>query len=219
MRPNDSSPSQAAPASRRRLRPLALFAALIALSACTDGGDASSPTAKTPAPVERAAETTPPPIAKETETVDAGDAAALIGRTVPPYPQGLSEAQGMCVPGGEQPERICDYGLAVLGRETAERTLSNVYLIASANAEPDAKQPLWRVTDALDAPAAQGHELQLGGCRLGGELRNDVVALVRHGNAEYSADIAWAKRLDITSGKFIAVELARVDCVNAGYGI
>ncbi|TXI50891.1 MAG: hypothetical protein E6Q50_02725 [Lysobacter sp.] len=197
----------------------ALAASLVAtvvLSACTRSGDAP-PKPQTPAPVERVAET-PPPAADEVAEV--GDAASLIGRTLPPYPQGMSEVQGVCVPGGEQPERICDYGMAVLGREATDGTAVGVYLIASANTDPDAKQPVWRVTDALDAPRAEGgQELQLGGCRLDGDVRNEIVALVRHGDQEYSADVAWAKRLDIASGKFLAVELSRVDCVNAGYGV
>ncbi len=216
--PNDPRSSQTP-----RLRPLALplAALLVALSACADGGrgDRSTPAtaAKTPPAVARDAEA-PPPVAEENGDVDT--AAALIGRTLPPYPQGLNEVQGVCVPGGEQLERICDYGLAVLGHETIDPMPTGVYLIASANAEPDAKQPLWRVTDALDAPSAKaGYELQLGGCRLGGALRNEIVAVVRFGDTEYSADIAWAKRLDIATGKFVAVDLARVDCVNVGYGV
>lgn len=218
MRPIDPSPSQATRVSRA-LRPLPWsLLALVALAACTDGGDVAS-TAKTPAPAAPAvAEASPP--AEVDPAAEVSSAAALIGRTLPPYPQGLSEVQGVCVPGGEEPERICDYGLAVLGRESIDSTAVGVYLIASANADPEAKQPLWRVTDALDAPPAEaGRELQLGGCRLNGELRNEIVALVRHGDAEYSADIAWAKRLDIASGKFVAVELAHVDCVYAGYGV
>lgn len=224
MRTETLPPPQAAPARRVRLpRPLALpmvalpIIAMLALSACTDGGDIA-PAAKTPAPIERTAD------ASSTAAVDehagAGDAAALIGRTLPPYPQGLDELQGACVAGGEQPERICDYGLAVLGREASDGTAVGVYLIASANTQPDAKQPLWRVTDAIDAPAAQtGQELQLGGCRLDGRLRNEIVALVRHGDAEYSTDVTWAKRLEIASGKFVDLELAQVDCINAGYGV
>lgn len=203
------------------LRPLALplVVLLVALAACADGDDGgdAAPATQMPPTVERGAEATPP-VAVETGDVDT--AATLIGRTLPPYPQGLSEVQGVCVPGGEQLERICDYGLAVLGYETIEPAPTGVYLIASANAEPEAKQPLWRVTDALDAPQTKaGYELQLGSCRLDGAQHNDIVALVRFGDAEYSSDIAWAKRLDIATGKFVALELARVDCVNVGYGV
>lgn len=200
-----------------RVRALAVsLVATVALSACGRSGDAP-PKAQTPAPAERVAET-PAPAGEE--VADVGAAASLIGRTLPPYPQGMNEVQGVCVPGGEQPERICDYGMAVLGREATDGTAVGVYLIASANTDPEAKQPAWRVTDALDAPRAEGgQELQLGGCRLDGEMRNEIVALVRHGDQEYSADVAWAKRLDIASGKFVAVELSQVDCVNAGYGV
>jgi hypothetical protein len=160
----------------------------------------------------------PPPAVEEHSPPAAK--AALIGRTIPPYPQGLAEVQGVCVPGGEAPERICDFGIAVLGRESADLEPAGVYVVASRNADPDARQPSWVVTDALDAPVADaGRELQLGGCRLDGELRSDIVALVHHSEEEYSADIGWARRLDTASGKFVDVALRRVDCQNPGFGV
>jgi hypothetical protein len=150
----------------------------------------------------------------------------LIGRTMPPYPDGLAEVQGVCVPGGDpgddNPEHICDYGIAVLGRQAVNAAPSSVYLIASRNADSKASQPSWIVTDALDSPvtaADASHQLQLGGCRLDGDERGDVVALVRHGQSEYSTDITWAKRLDIASGKFVDVEPSQVDCIDPGYGV
>ncbi len=179
----------------------------------------AKPLATTPAPVDQTAQVdAPSPMA---ESVDkAAGAAALIGLTMPPYPKGLTEVQGVCVPGGEAPERVCDFGLAVLGREFAERSPANVYLVASRNADPEAQQPQWTITDALDTPAeSAGRELQLGGCRLDGELRSDVVALVRHSDNEYSSDITWVRRLDTATGKFAEIELKRVDCINSGYGI
>ncbi len=160
-----------------------------------------------------------PPIADEERLVGVGQA-DLIGRTMPPYPQGLAEVQGVCVPGGPQPENICDFGIAVLGRENAEVEETGAYLVASRNATPDANQPSWVVTDALDTPVSPtGAELQLGGCRLDGEFRSDIVAVVAYDDNEYSTQIAWAKRLDIATGKFVEIELKRIDCLNPSYGV
>jgi hypothetical protein len=198
------------------LRAMLLIAVLAATSAC--GERSANDAERAAAEVASARDTNLPPPAADEAAKPAG-AAAIVGRTMPPYPEGLAEVQGVCVPGGEDPERICDFGIAVLGRETTENS-PGIYLVASRNAEPDAQYPLWKITDALDAPTANaGHELQLGGCRLDGELRSDVVALVRHGSTEYSADIGWAKRLNIETGKFVDVELGRVDCIDPGFGV
>jgi hypothetical protein len=159
----------------------------------------------------------PPPAASEGPKPAA---AALIGQTMPPYPEGLVEAQGVCVSGGEGLERVCDFGIAVLGRENGEYT-SSMYLVASRNADPDASRPEWNITDAIDAPVAkEGYDLQLGACRVDGEMRGDIVALVRHSEEqEYSSDIAWKKSHDAKSGKFADIDRGRVDCVNPGYGL
>ncbi len=204
--------------ARSALRAALLIAIFAAVSGCGErsGDDAQRAAAKAASSARDI--DVPPPAAQE--IAKPVGAAAIIGRTMPPYPEGLTEVQGVCVPGSEDPERICDYGIAVLGRETMEQSPPGVYLVASRNAEPDAQQPLWKITDALDAPAAHdGHELQLGGCRLDGKLHSDVVALVRHSGAEYSSDIAWAKRLNVETGKFVDVELDDVDCLDPGYGV
>lgn len=199
------------------LRTALSIALLVTISACAQRDADDAARAETKAASARGIDV-PPPAAEE--IAKPVGAAAIVGRMMPPYPEGLIEVQGVCVPGGEAPERICDFGIAVLGREAIEPSTSGAYLVASRNVEPDAQQPLWKITDALDAPiATAGHELQLGGCRLDGELRSDVVALVRHGASEYSADIGWAKRLNIETGKFLDIELDRVDCIDPGYGI
>jgi hypothetical protein len=199
-------------------RTIVVFAIVIGLLGCRERPAVDAKPMPATEPSSAGTAIAPPPAAEEYAPPAAQ--AALIGRTIPPYPQGLAEVQGVCVPGGEAPERICDFGIAVLGREGADLEPDGVYIIASRNADPDARQPSWVVTDALDAPIADaGRELQLGGCRLDGELRNDIVALVRHGEGEYSADIGWARRLEIASGKFVDVALRRVDCQNPGFGV
>jgi hypothetical protein len=204
---------------RSRALRMTLTAAVLAmlLAGCTERATEAKAPAATSAPEVVDEPAASPPVA---EAVKPPDAAALIGTTMPPYPQGLTEVQGVCVPGGEAPERVCDYGLAVLGRELTETSPTNVYLVASRNVDPEASQPQWTITDALDAPENEtGYELQLGGCRLENELRSDIVAFVRHSDAEYSSDITWVKRFDARTGKFADIERDRVDCINAGYGI
>jgi hypothetical protein len=148
------------------------------------------------------------------------EALALIGRTVPPYPDGLGELQGGCVPGGDTIERACDFGLAVIGDNVGEDSATARYLIASRNTDSAAETPTWQISDAVDAPAlAAGFELQLLGCRINGEDDSGLVAAVRYGEDEYSSDITWARRYDTASGKLADVPLDQVDCGNPGYGV
>ena len=146
----------------------------------------------------------------------------LIGKTLPPYPVGLDELQGVCIAGGPSLDRICDYGLAVIGRPATDpnRDATPTQILAERNLEPEADQARWRVTDAVAVPKPRkGYALQLGSCRLDRVDGAHIVAFVRHGDREYSRDVLWARRLDIVSGKLQPVAIKRVDCINEGLGI
>lgn len=147
---------------------------------------------------------------------------SLVGKTIPPYPAGLDELQGICIAGGPSLDRICDYGLQVIGRRSADpdRAATPTQLLASRNVEPEASQARWRVTDAVTVPKPRkGYDLQIGSCRFGRVDGAPIVAFVRHGKGEYSRDVLWARRLDIASGKLRAVAIKHVDCINEGAGV
>lgn len=146
----------------------------------------------------------------------------LIGKTLPPYPAGLDELQGVCIAGGPSPDRICDYGLQVIGRPATDpnRDATPTQILAARNLEPEADQARWRVTDAVAVPKPRkGYALQIGSCRLDRADGVPIVAFVRHGDREYSRDVLWARRLDIASGKLHPIAIKRVDCVNEGLGL
>ncbi len=164
---------------------------------------------------EAAADTVP-----TSSPIVASGAAALIGKTVPPYPDGLEEASGSCVAGGEGLEHACDFGLATIGDRAASGEVSVRYVLASRNIDTAAKQPQWEVTDAVDAPNIDtGYSLQIADCRLNGANGSSLVAVVRHGDKEYSSDVTWARRFDTATGKLSEISLDGVDCVNPGAGI
>jgi hypothetical protein len=146
----------------------------------------------------------------------------LVGRNVPPYPAGLDELQGSCIPGGPLPARICDYSLTVVGRFATDPALgaTPTQLLAMRNLDPGARQARWNVTDAVVVPKPRkGYELQIGGCRIDRVGSANVVAFVRHGVREYSRDVRWARQFDIASGTLVPVAAKRVDCINEGLGI
>jgi hypothetical protein len=128
----------------------------------------------------------------------------LVGRNVPPYPAGLDELQGACIPGGPLPAQICDYSLTVVGRFATDPALgaTPTQLLAMRNLDPGARQARWN-----------------GGCRIDRVGSANVVAFVRHGAREYSRDVRWARQFDIASGTLVPVAAKRVDCINEGLGI
>jgi hypothetical protein len=147
---------------------------------------------------------------------------SLVGKIVPPYPAGLDELQGACIPGGPSHDQLCDFGLVVIGKRASDpdREAISLQLLATRDAEPGAANARWRVVDAVAVPKARkGYWLQIGSCRIDRVDGPGVVAFVRHGDSEYSRDVRWARRYDISSGKLVAVDSKRVDCVNEGLGV
>ena len=153
-------------------------------------------------------------------------AVELVGKTMPPYPDGLREVGGACLSGSADPGHVCDYSIGLLADASADRDDDPDaeplmrYVTAGRLAGRDGATALWKITDAQAYPkVAKGFFWQAGTCRVDkvGDAR--VIAVVRQGlEQEYLSDVAWARRLDLKSGKFEAVDPARVDCINEGYG-
>ncbi len=201
---------------RRTLTSAALIFSIATLAACKPEEKSAIVVETAPAAnPEAAADTAPTP-----SPTAASAAAALIGKTVPPYPDGLEEASGSCVAGGEGLEHACDFGVATIGNRAASGEVSVRYLLASRNIDTAAKQPQWEVTDAVDAPSIDsGYDLQIAGCRLNGTDVPGLVAVVRHGDAEFSSDATWARRFDTATGKLSDIPVDSVDCANLSAGI
>lgn len=213
--------SQSKPA--RSGLPIALCGALFALSACdrapapqteAPAVEAAPAPARTAAPAPAAAAPAAAPAA-------ASGASALIGQIVPPYPDGLVEIGGGCVPGAEGYEHVCDFGIAMLGSGAADGQAAMArYVVASRKAPPAGKDPRWEVLDAVDAPSLKpGDQLQLGGCKLDGKDAAGLIAAVRYGAGEQSTDLQWVRRFDTAAGKLVEVEAARVSCANPAAGV
>ena len=200
----------------RALAGAALMFALATLVACKPEETSAVVVETTPAAnTEAAADIAPTP-----SPAAASGAAALIGQTVPPYPDGLEEASGSCVAGGEDLEHACDFGVSTIGNRAASGEVSVRYLLALRNQDTTAKQPQWEVTDAVDAPNIDsGYSLQIAGCRFNDADAPSLVAVVRHGDTEYSSDVTWARRFDTATGELSDIPLDGVDCFNPGAGI
>ena len=205
---------------RRALTSAAPILLIATLAACRPEETSAVVVQTAPtADADTAADTAPAPVVAPAQTAASG-AAALIGKTVPPYPDGLEEGSGSCVAGGEGLEYACDFGVATIGNRAASGEVSVRYLLASRNIDTAAKQPRWEVTDAVDAPNIDsGYDLQIVGCRVNGADVPGLVAVVRYGDVEYSSDVTWARRFDTATGKLSDIPVDSVDCANLSAGI
>ena len=160
-------------------------------------------------------------LASLTLPVTAG-AVDLVGKTMPPYPEGLRDVGGSCLSDSTDPAHVCDYSIGVLADAGTDPEVDAVtrYVVAGRMAGRDGPQALWKITDAQPYPkVAKGSFWQAGSCRVDKVEDPKLVVVVRQGgDQEYLTDVAWARRLDLMSGKFSVVDPARVDCINEGYG-
>lgn len=149
-------------------------------------------------------------------------AVELVGETMPPYPEGLREVGGACLPDSTDTGHVCDYSIGLLADASEDSDAEPVmrYVTAGRLAGRDGPLALWTITDAQAYPkVAKGFFWQAGTCRVDKVEDAKVIAVLRQGlEQEYLADVAWARRLDLKSGKFAVIDPARVDCINEGYG-
>ncbi len=149
-------------------------------------------------------------------------AVELVGKTMPPYPDGLREVGGACLSDSSEPGHVCDYSIGLLADASADPDAEPVmrYVSAGHLVGRDGAMALWKITDAQAYPrVAREFFWQAGTCRVDKVDDPKVIAVVRQGpQQEFLTDVAWARRLDLGSGKFEAIDPARVDCLNEGYG-
>ncbi|KAF1712881.1 hypothetical protein [Pseudoxanthomonas sacheonensis] len=152
----------------------------------------------------------------------AASAVELVGKTMPPYPPGLRDVGGSCLSDSADPAHVCDFSIGLLADAGADPGAEPVlrYVVAGRMAGREGPLALWKITDAQAYPKVEkGYFWQAGSCRVDKVDDAKVIAVVRQGaEEEYLADVAWARRLDLKSGKFSVLDPTRVDCVNEGYG-
>lgn len=213
-------------ASSSRLPVAGLCVALLALAGC--GHDAAPATeAATTTPAATPAEAAPGKAPAATAPAAQPDAppsgaATLVGQIVPPYPDGLAEIAASCVPSGTGQDRLCDFGIAMVGDAAKGASAAMArFVTVSRKADPGADgKPRWEVLDAVDVPKLPpGYDLQLGACKLDGKDAPGLIAVVRYGAGETSADLDWVRRFDTDAGKLVEVDAAKVSCANPAAGV
>lgn len=81
--------------------------------------------------------------------------------------------------------------------------------------------PSGKIIASMPLPEIRaGYEFSRGECRLNGIIRNDVIAVVRHGEgSEWSVDVLKAWVADPVARAFVPLPVKGLACLNIGYGI
>jgi hypothetical protein len=128
---------------------------------------------------------------------------SLVGQRVPPYPQGLSERSGVCLPAGDG-AKDCEYSLSVIDSDKGGAATAVALELVSRDAKG---QPTWRVVDST--------ELEMQSCRLDRKKDEAIVAIVtpRAGKTEAAwGSSYWAIRFDRKLKRFAALPADKVEC-------
>jgi len=148
----------------------------------------------------------------------AGGNPMMIGKVVPPYPEGFRSNTGSCVGVGTGIDQLCARSIATLD-DDEDRT---VQLLAAQFVDRLGDEPRWRITDSVPYPALRRDELvAIATCQRNGVDDTGVVAIIDTG-AEGASEldmlpaVRWAMRLDRRTGKFLRVTPASVRCYNEG---
>lgn len=142
----------------------------------------------------------------------------LVGKVVPPYPDGLKSNTGSCVGSDTDPKDVCARSIATLD-DARDRT---VQLLAAEFVDRVGDEPRWRITDAVAYPALRADELvAIATCQRAGVDDVGVVAIIDLGTEgssglEMLPAVRWAVRLDRATGKFLRVPPSQVRCYNEG---
>jgi hypothetical protein len=140
----------------------------------------------------------------------------LVGKVVPPYPEGTDSRSGSCVGQALGPGRTCDYAIGTLSEDDFEEI---AILAQRKTGESDGKA-IWIVTDQIPWPLMEENEhLSIGTCRLNGESISPLTAVVKVSDSEWFAATGWARSLNLETGKFEEVNASNIECINEGWGL
>lgn len=148
--------------------------------------------------------------------------AALIGRTVPPFPPELPDLGGSCfsAPAGASADpaasAICAYAFSAHGPDWPR--LSHVLVLKAIGHEGNQTQ--WRVLDVLERPTQPpGRMLAFHGCLRDGRDAPALLAWVdAEGEGEWYEPVYRAWEFDFARERLREIPPAGVRCVNEGHG-
>lgn len=141
--------------------------------------------------------------------------ADLVGRVVPPYPDGLASIEGSCI-GPLDPETGCGWSLGVL----SDAAGTPRFVVAERSLRRVDGMPEWYVLDAIAHPIlGDSQRLVHGLCESAGDADPGIVAVVdAASDVEWYEDVQAAWGFDRDAGAFVPLDPADVRCLDEGHG-
>lgn len=140
---------------------------------------------------------------------------SLVGSTIPPTPAGLLHRQGACVAHALGNERICEYSVGILEDSKGK---PEMFFGARMAGRDKSRKAHWIITDAFPYPTLpERYFLAVATCRVAGKDDSTIIAAVRGVDAEWFRDVLWARRFDLTTGKFVEINTSGVECSNESW--
>ncbi|NVJ66676.1 MAG: hypothetical protein HWE16_09310 [Gammaproteobacteria bacterium] len=139
----------------------------------------------------------------------------LIGKKVPPYPNGTFSQYGACITSHLGYERMCEYSIGILENEQRE----HIGLLVLRSLKQKRNDPNdWIVTDHIKHPkVGYGNLLMYGSCMMNQDPDETILAIVEGSHKEYLKATNWAMQVNLNSGKFEKISPSLVSCYNEGY--
>lgn len=138
--------------------------------------------------------------------------ATLVGQRVPPYPAGLSERSGVCLPAGGG-AKDCQYSLSVLDSDRGGPATVVALELVARNAK---SEQAWRVVASTEIPdVKEGYSIEMRSCRLDRRKDEAILAIVTPMAGKPGSpwgNSYWAVRFDRKQKRFTTLPADKVDC-------
>lgn len=117
---------------------------------------------------------------------------------------------GICIGGANEP---CAFSVSVFERRAVPQ-----FVVALKFVERDAEgKPLWKIVDKVALPTDMANKfVRYDACRNNESPNDAVVAVVRNydrGAPEFVSAAGWAYKVDLPSGKLVAINADAVECL------
>ncbi|OPX56427.1 hypothetical protein SAMN02745127_01922 [Oceanospirillum multiglobuliferum] len=145
-----------------------------------------------------------------------GCSSTLIGKSVPPYPEGLETKHGACIAHALGRDRFCEIAVGDL-RKVGKEPFA---LIVQREIGRSGKNAIWQVTDQISWPKqVEGTYVSLGVCNRNGVIDHSIIAVVIQSEEQWHLAAGWAMKVNLENGKFSPISPEGVKCENEGWGV
>jgi hypothetical protein len=134
----------------------------------------------------------------------------LVGKRVPPFPEGMSQGGGSCIALDTQDS--CRQMVSVLMSAAGKEM--GIYA-SVLDGRDESGKPFVIVTDVVPYPKVnKGYHLDWSTCRYDGVEDGALIAVVKDSKQTWLRGAGWAYRVEKASGKLSKLDSKHVDCYN-----